>query len=56
MGRGDGTDRIDGDGTVHVTPACRAAVAAVAPDLAEPLRIDDLDARTARLDEVLGLG
>lgn len=45
MGRGDGADRIDDDGTVHSTPACRAAVAAIAPDLG---------ARAARLDDVLG--
>jgi hypothetical protein len=56
MGRGDGVDRIDDDGTVHFTPACRAAMAAIASELAEPLRIDDLDARAARLDDVLGLG
>jgi hypothetical protein len=55
MGRGDGVDRIDDDGTVHFTPACQAAVAAIAPDLAEPLRIDEIDARAARLDEVLDL-
>jgi hypothetical protein len=56
MGRGDGVDRIDDDGTVHFTPACRAAMAAIASELAEPLRIDALDARAARLDDVLGLG
>jgi hypothetical protein len=55
MGRGDGVDRIDDDGTVHFTPACRAAVAAIAPELAEPLRIEELDARAAVLDDVLGL-
>jgi hypothetical protein len=51
--RGDGVDRIDADGTVHFTEACREAVAAVAPDLAEPLQIAALEERAARLDEVL---
>jgi hypothetical protein len=55
MGRGDGVDHIDDDATVHFTAACGAAVAAVAPELAEPLRIDELDARAARLDEVLAI-
>jgi hypothetical protein len=55
MGRGDGVDHIDDDATVHFTPACGAAVAGVAPELAEPLRIDELDARADRLDEVLGI-
>ena len=53
MGRADGVERIDGDGTVHFTAACREAVADFAPDLAEPLAIGELAARAARLDEVL---
>ncbi len=53
MGRADGVERIDQDGTVHFTSACREAVADFAPDLAEPLRVADLRARAARLDEVL---
>jgi hypothetical protein len=53
MGRGDGVDRIDDDGTVHFTEACQAAVATIAAELAEPLAIEELDARAARLDEVL---
>ncbi|MFF5206599.1 hypothetical protein [Streptosporangium sp. NPDC000396] len=53
VGQGDGVERIDKDGTVHFTEACRAAVEAFAPDLAEPLAVDDLARRAARLDEVL---
>jgi hypothetical protein len=53
MARADGVDRIDPDGTVHFTDAAREAVADVAPDLAEPLPVDDMAARAARLDEVL---
>ena len=55
MGRADGVERIDDDGTVHFTTACREAVAAFAPDLAEPLAVGDLLARASRLDEVLAL-
>lgn len=54
MARADGIERIDSDGTVHFTDACRAAVAAIAPDLAEPLPIDELGERAERLDAVLG--
>jgi hypothetical protein len=43
----------DDDGTVHFTQACQAAVATIAAELAEPLAIEELDARAARLDEVL---
>lgn len=53
MGRGDGLERIDADGTVHFTARCREAVAAFAPDLAEPLALDEMAARAARLDAVL---
>jgi hypothetical protein len=53
MGRADGVERVDDDGTVHFTSACHEAVAAFAPDLAEPLAVEDLLARAARLDEVL---
>jgi hypothetical protein len=53
MGRADGVERIDEDGTVHFTSACHEAIAAFAPDLAEPLAVDDLLARAARLDAVL---
>ncbi|MFG3053308.1 saccharopine dehydrogenase NADP-binding domain-containing protein [Kitasatospora sp. NPDC048239] len=54
MGRGDGVERIDEDGTVHFTPACREAVADFAPDLAEPLAVGEMAARAARLDALLG--
>jgi hypothetical protein len=53
MGRGDGVERIDEDGTVHFTSACREIVAGFAPDLAEPLPVSDMRARAARLDAVL---
>ncbi|RRR98243.1 saccharopine dehydrogenase NADP-binding domain-containing protein [Glycomyces terrestris] len=55
MARGDGVERIDPDGTVHFTDAAREAVAGLAPDLAEPLPLGDMDARAALLDEVLGV-
>jgi len=53
-GRGDGVERVEADGTVVFTSACRASVAGVAPDLAEPLQVSDLPGRAARLDAVLG--
>jgi hypothetical protein len=53
MGRGDGVERVDEDGTVHFTAACRQAVAAVSPELAAPLAVGDLRERAALLDEVL---
>jgi hypothetical protein len=49
----DGVERIDDDGTVHFTAACRHAVAALDPGLADPLPVDDLEARAARLDAAL---
>lgn len=52
--RGDGVERIGPDGTVHFTAACREAVAALDPGLAEPLPIGDLQARADRLDAALG--
>jgi hypothetical protein len=54
IARGDGVERIDDDGTVHFTDAAREAVAAVAPELGEPLALADVDARAARLLELLG--
>jgi KR domain len=50
---GDGVERIDDDGTVHFTAACREAVATLDPGLADPLPVSDLDARAARLDAAL---
>jgi hypothetical protein len=55
MARGDGVERVDPDGTVHFTDAAKAAVAGVAPDLAEPLPLGDMASRAARLDQVLGI-
>jgi hypothetical protein len=54
MARGDGIERIDDDGTVHFTAASRDAVAGIGPGLAEPLAIDDLQARATALDAALG--
>jgi len=53
MAHGDGVARIDGDGTVNFTAACRDAVAALDPGLAEPLSPGDLAARAALLDAAL---
>ena len=53
MARGDGIERIDDDGTVHFTSACRDAVAGLDPRLAEPLAPGDLRARAAALDGAL---
>jgi hypothetical protein len=54
MARGDGIERIDDDGTVHFTAAGRDAIASIDPGLAEPLAMDDLQARAAALDAALG--
>jgi len=54
MARGDGIERIDDDGTVHFTAASRDAVAGIGAGLAEPLAIDDLQARATALDAALG--
>ena len=53
MSHRDGVERIDDDGTVHFTAACRAAVATLDPGLAEPLPVGDLEGRAARLDAAL---
>ena len=53
MAHADGVARIDEDGTVHFTAACRDAVAALDPSLADPLPPGDLAARAARLDAAL---
>ena len=53
MAHADGVARIDEDGTVHFTAACRDAVAALDPGLADPLPLGDLAARAARLDAAL---
>jgi hypothetical protein len=54
VGRGDGVERIDEDGTVHFTDACKAAVAELEPELAAPLRLEDVPERAALLDRILG--
>lgn len=53
LAHGDGVARIDDDGTVHFTAACREAVATLDSGLADPLPIGDLEARAARLDAAL---
>jgi hypothetical protein len=53
MAAGDGVARVDDDGTVHFSEQAQAAVASFAPDLAEPLALDELEARGARLDALL---
>jgi hypothetical protein len=53
MAAGDGVDRIDPDGTVHFSEQAHRAVASFAPDLAEPLALDQIEARAARLDALL---
>jgi hypothetical protein len=54
LARDDGLERVDPDGTVHFSERARAAVASFAPELAEPLAIDAISARGARLDALLG--
>ncbi len=56
IGRGDGVDHIDDDGTVHFTAAAQAAMAPFAPDLTEPLPFDDgeIARRGKRIFELLG--
>jgi hypothetical protein len=51
--RGDGIERVDADGTVHFTEAAIAEITPFAPDLVEPLTLDDIDRRAERLLELL---
>jgi hypothetical protein len=55
IGRSDGVERVDPDGTVHFTEEARSAIAEVAPDLGEPLPIDDrvIATRAERILELL---
>jgi hypothetical protein len=53
IGRGDGVERVDDDGTVHFTPEAAAAVHDVARELSEPLPIDEIDRRARRILELL---
>jgi len=58
IGRNDGVERVDPDGTVHFTEEARSAIAEVAPDLGEPLPIGDrvIAARAERILELLRAG
>lgn len=51
--RGDGIERVDADGTVHFTEAAIEAITPFAPDLVEPLRLDQIDQRARRILELL---
>jgi hypothetical protein len=53
VGRGDGVERIDEDGTVHFTDACKQAVAGLEPELAAPLTLEAVPERAALLDRLL---
>ncbi|MDQ1159507.1 hypothetical protein QE385_003904 [Sphingomonas sp. SORGH_AS 950] len=49
----DGIADIDHDGTIHYTEKTRQLLAAVAPDLAEPLRLQDASRRLTRVLELV---
>ncbi|MDX6375904.1 MAG: hypothetical protein QOE98_207, partial [Gaiellaceae bacterium] len=55
IAHGDGVERIDDTGTVHFTAAAQAAMAPFAPDLTEPLPLDDAEIarRGKRIFELL---
>ena len=55
MGRMDGVERIDADGTVHFTTALQAALESRWPELAQPLRPDDGQTRYAQLRQAVML-
>jgi hypothetical protein len=55
--KGEGIERIDEDGTVFYTEHARESVAEFCPELAEPLRIADVEKRFRVLEAVaLGRG
>ena len=54
IAHGDGVERIDDDGVVHFTDGAWEALGAIAPDLLEPLALEEVDARATRLLELLG--
>jgi hypothetical protein len=54
IGREDGVEGIDKNGTVHFTDRARSLVADVAPELAEPLPLDD-DEIARRARRIIGL-
>lgn len=49
----DGISMIDADGTVYYEDSVRMVLAPIAPELAEPLRREDLTKRLARLMEIV---
>jgi hypothetical protein len=51
--RGDGFERFDEQGAVHFSEQAHAALASVAPELLEPLVLDDVDRRAARFLSLL---
>jgi hypothetical protein len=51
-GAGDGIERIDPDGTLFYTSAAQEAVAPWYPELAEPLKVSDINSRLALLRTV----
>ena len=51
---GDAIERVDEDGTVHFTEACRASVRGLSAELAAPLAVADIAGRAALLDTILG--
>jgi len=55
IAHGDGVDHVDGDGTVYFTAAAQAQLAPIAPDLTEPLPMNDpeIARRAKRIFEVL---
>jgi hypothetical protein len=55
IGRSDGVERVDAAGTVHFTDTARSLLAAVAPELGEPLPFDDdaIARRASRIVELL---
>jgi hypothetical protein len=55
IGRNDGVDTIDADGTVRFTEAARAAVATVAPWLTEPFHPDEARERAGRIRDLLAV-
>ena len=53
MGKLDGIEAIDADGTAHFTETACAHAAKVDPRLAEPINPNDLEERTRLLLEVV---
>ena len=53
MGRHDGLESVEADGTVHFTSAARAHAAKVDPRLGESLAPGDVDERARLLVEIV---